>query len=418
MPPMLPQEAPSEQDVQETNVALCHILISSANAFFLYLPPSQKSMWKRMVKMMDLTRQAAMCPFAEDDLRDTLLGLFTDGVLSRLRVGPVQLNSPPSDVFAMHIRAQNAAVVVRSRLDVVQFEMFEVSPQASDVKSTKGRLLCSYPGTAVEVPKEIFENECFLQELASYLFQMDIDVLDPAVATTSKAGSTVPEMRERAHPKYICELLASILCAYGQPAEVNRITKRIGDEAPWRRSPLWLVLRVSLQTSLPSISIYKNFMLFFHAHLLKICTQQHLPSESLFVMRAKMARRLSKSDSVMADVHQTVSRAAKKTEELLGRRWTDFQRRATTSPLWRPSNLDFGADVAISLTNAFPSIAKALGSTSQPHERKPFTPSHDFRLHDIHNFYQFAGSQLAQAVVRDQRITLADFELSAVAGGV
>ncbi|KAI0253215.1 hypothetical protein BJV78DRAFT_1302727 [Lactifluus subvellereus] len=410
MPPKLPQEAPSEQDEQKTNVALCHILIYSVYEFIQYLPLTRPSvvMWIRMANMLELAQQVAKGPFAVDDLQDVLSNLSTS----------------TEDVFAMHIRAQNAAVIVRSRADVVQFEMFEVSPQASSVMSTEGKLLCSYPGPAIEVSKENFENECFRRELASYLLKMDIDVLDSSVATTTKARSTVREVRESAHPKYICGLLASILCAYGQPTQVKRITKRIGDEVlyndaykPWRRSPLWLVLRVSLQTSLPSISIYKAFMLFFHARLLRICTQRHFPSELLFAMRAKMARRLSKwdpskLDPAMSDgIHQTVYDVAKETEELLRQRWEHFQQSAI-SPLWSPDNLDFGADVAISLRNAYPSLAKALDSTSHCDSRKPFTPSHDFRLNNIRDFNRFAGGKLAQAVARDQRIALADFELS------
>ena len=144
----------------------------------------------------------------------------------------------------MHVRAQNSAVVVRMLTDHVRFEIFEVSPPAHIVVSAKGKLLCSYPGPVIQVSPEIFYNECFLRELSSFLIQMDIDVLD-STPTTVKAGNTVPEVRESADPKYISKLLVGILRGFGQPASVDRITKRIGDEAllksglkPWRRSPL------------------------------------------------------------------------------------------------------------------------------------------------------------------------------------
>src|SRR6266404_7543034 len=172
-----------------------------------------------------------------------------------------------SDVFAMHVRAQNAAVVVRILVNHVRFEIFEVSPRAESVVNTVGKLLCSYPGPAIQISSDIFSNECFLGELASFLMQMDVDV----------TGST--DLYENVHPRYISELLVGILRGFGQPASVDRITKRIGDEVlsearnatnntttPWRRSPLWLVIRVVLQTSL-DFDMYKKFILLFHAHL-------------------------------------------------------------------------------------------------------------------------------------------------------
>jgi hypothetical protein len=163
---------------------------------------------------------------------------------------------------------------------------------------------------------DVFFRECFLRELASFLIQMDIDVLD-ATATSIKAGSTVREVRESSHPRYISELLVGILRGFGQQTSVDRITKRLGDEVlwkdaykPWRRSPLWLVIRVALQTSLDH-NIYKAFILFFHAHILQICIQKGFPSEILHLMRVKMARRLSKlGPAVSDDVYQAVYHAS------------------------------------------------------------------------------------------------------------
>ncbi|KAH8992976.1 hypothetical protein EDB92DRAFT_1796733, partial [Lactarius akahatsu] len=226
LPPKLPQEAPTEEAEREANVALCHILIQAAQTFSQGLPPLRQSLWARVIKMMGSIYRAARAPLVEVELT---------GALSGLAMG---------DVFVMHVRAQNAAVLVRVLVDHVQFEMFGVSAQASVVTSTDGKLLCSYPGPAVQVSPEVFFNGRFLQELASFLVQMDADMLD-STATTVKAGSAVREVRESAHPRYITELLVGILRGFGQPASVDRITKRIGDEVlwkdaykPWRRSPL------------------------------------------------------------------------------------------------------------------------------------------------------------------------------------
>ena len=116
---------------------------------------------------------------------------------------------PSSDVFCMHIRAQNAALIVR-RLptsDMVLFEVFEVLPLICAVMQAEGKLLCSYPGPAIQIPADIFTDECFLRELSSFLVQMDVDRLDPSPSANSADHS----IYDGAHPGYISELLVGIL---------------------------------------------------------------------------------------------------------------------------------------------------------------------------------------------------------------
>ncbi|KAH8982408.1 hypothetical protein EDB92DRAFT_123752 [Lactarius akahatsu] len=400
LPPRLPQKAPTEKAECGTNAALCHVLVQAARTFCQYLSPTQQSIWAPMMKMMETIYQTARAPLVEAELK---------GTLSDLAVG---------DVFVMHVREQNAAVVVRVAIDHVQFEIFEVTPPNGVVVSTSGRLICSYPGPAVQVSPEIFFNECLLQELSSFLIQMDVDVLD-STATTIKAGSTVREVRESADPRYISQLLVGILRGFGQPATVYCITKRIGDEVlwkdaykPWRRSPLWLVIRVALQTSLDN-DMYKTFMLFFHAYLLQVSITKGFPSETLYLMRVKMARRLSKlGPSVSDDVYQAVYGAAKKTETLLQKRWSSFQRSRSVSLAWGPEELDIVSDSTLTLVNSRPYLMKALHSTFRGYSPKQFSPSHRPRLANTSNFVLFLGGRLAAAVAEDNRAALADFELS------
>ena len=323
----------------------------------------------------------------------------------------------------MHIRAQNAAVLVRVLIDHVRFEMFEVSPQARIVMSANGKLLCSYPGPAVQVSREVFQDPRFLSELASFLIQMDIDLLD-STATTDKAGSKVREVRESAHPRSISELLMGILRGIGQPASVDRITKRIADEVlwkdalrPWRRSPLWLVIRVALQTSLDG-DMYKTFMLFFHTHILRICIQKGFPNETLYLMRIKIARRLSKLDPTVSDkISKVVHDTVKETEVLIQSRWTSFQKSQSTSPPWDPAVLNFDEDTAISLKNSCLYLRKAFLSTSHSDRPNSFRPSHRPRLgiadsDTTADFRRFSDGRLKQAVTNDGHIALFDFELS------
>ena len=349
----------------------------------------------------------------------------------------------------MHIRAQNAALIVRrlASADLVQFEVFEVLPLISAVMKTEGKLLCSYPGPAIQIPVDTFMDECFLQELSSFLVQMDVDCLDttPTISSESEdseSETVLYDIYESVHPRYISELLVGILRGYGQPAVVDRITKRIGDEVlfgagpfwekwpdrlrrwllrrdkpwsdkPWRRSPLWLILRVTLQTSLRISNLYKPFMLFFHAHLLRSCVRSDFPSELLYVMRVKMARRLSKlGPAVSHHVYQFAHDTAKETEALLSKRWTSFQAEESIGPISKLDRLDIVADSQISLDRSYKYLTKMLRLGSRGFSRKSFIPSHQYRLCDIHDFTEPSNGQFAKAYGEDPRIAIADFELS------
>ena len=167
MPPKLPQEEPEGEMERNINVALCDNLIEAAQHFQQYLPYSQSPLWMRMIKMMELVRCAATSPFEEAGLQRVLSDMDVGGTT----IYPALISVFDSiifklDVFAMHIHAQNAALIVRKPdlAKFVQFEVFEVSPQNTDVMTTEGKLLCSYPGPAIQVPMDIFMGECFHQE--------------------------------------------------------------------------------------------------------------------------------------------------------------------------------------------------------------------------------------------------------------
>jgi hypothetical protein len=438
VPPKLPQKGHSEQIEQMINVALCGTLVGAALDFLRDVPSSQHPLWMNMIKMMELAGRVAEVPFEEAGLQRIFSNMAIGGTSILPALSSTVHLTLSSDVFFMHIRAQNAALIVRrlSSGDFVQFEVFEVLPQNSAVMSTKGKLLCSYPGPAIQIPTDIFTDECFSEELSSFLIQMDIDPLD-STPTTSKAGSVVEEVRESAHPRYISELLVGILRGCGQPAAVDRITKRIGDEIlwdnaykPWRRSPLWLTIRVSLQSSLFSTNLYKPFMLFFHAYLLRRCVIRDFPSELLYAMRVKIARRLSKlGPAVSNHVREFVHDSFKETEALLSKRWTTFQAVGSISRALQPQGLDFVGDTEITLPNSYNYLTKIRLASNGPSQtlgakkkkkgpstpsstpsQIPFTPSHVSRLLTLRDFGRFMDGQLADAIAKDRLIAITDFE--------
>lgn len=85
------------------------------------------------------------------------------------------------------------------------FEVFEVSPLASEVIAAKGKLIRAFPGPAVEVETNTVSSQEFRDEFSSFIAQMDIDILDEVVKRTrTKTG--IREEKETADPKYISEV--------------------------------------------------------------------------------------------------------------------------------------------------------------------------------------------------------------------
>ncbi|KDQ56359.1 hypothetical protein JAAARDRAFT_132520, partial [Jaapia argillacea MUCL 33604] len=282
---------PQKDDHDASNdFALCDQTLRCAIEYKELLPPDAQERWTPIVKMLkNLTSSHKLGALAADDVSSSIARM------------------EPGDTLTFLIRAQNAGLLVRKFVDKTIFESFEVSVPNEKIMGAKGKLLCSYPGPAIGVLCKIVEDSSFLTELSSFLAHMDVDILDSA-PTTEKAGSAVIETRDTAHPRYITQLLTGILRGIGEPEEVPRIRKRIADDIlwdnaklPWRRSPLWLVIRVALQTSLHresnSHTEYKSFMLYLMSTILRRSSEKGLPSDLLFCMRAKLIRRLSKLGS-------------------------------------------------------------------------------------------------------------------------
>ncbi|KAG1750378.1 uncharacterized protein EDB91DRAFT_1303342 [Suillus paluster] len=325
------------------------------------------------------------------------------------------------DVLVYMIRAQNAAVVMRKFESETIFESFEISPNPTAVMGAKGKLICSYPGPAITVPDTNIDNATFPAELANFLVRMDRDVLD-AAAMTKKAGSTVAKERDTTHPRYITELLTGILRGLGSIADVPRIRKRIGDdvlwdsvELPWRCSPLWLVIRVALQTTLECCALgkttYKSFMLFSMARLTTLALDHDLPNDTLHFMSAKIARRLFKlGSSASPELSQMVSTATSDVRSILEGRWGFVQDTQWVSPHWAPETLRVLQDTHLSLNTSREYIRQAFQNQHSSFQPTSFNHSHHMRG-TINDFLDAGADFLVAAHAAEPSLSLIDFEM-------
>ncbi|KAG1750381.1 uncharacterized protein EDB91DRAFT_686470 [Suillus paluster] len=396
----------------ENELALSQAVLDAALAFSDELPSDTlRLLWTRSLKMLR-------------NLRDSIRFNVISAEEVKSQIGAMY----NKDALVYVIRAQNAAVVIRKLESETIFESFELSPDPTAVMGAKGKLICSYPGPAITVPDTNIDNATFPAELANFLVRMDRDVLD-AAATRTKAKSTVLEERDTTHPRYITELLTGILRGLGSIADVPRIRKRIGDDVlwdsvklPWRRSPLWLAIRVSLQTTLERShgalgrTTYKSFMLFSMMRLTTFALDHDLSNDMLHFMSAKIARRLFKlGSSAPSELSQMVNMVTSDVRSLLEDRWRSVQDAQEASSYWAPETLRVLRDTHLCLNTSRAYICQALQNQNTSSQTTSFNPSHHTRG-TIGHFLDADAGFLVAAHVAEPSLALADFEMAIRSG--
>ena len=203
-----------------------------------------------------------------------------------------------------------------------------------------------------------------------------METVDEMAPIAKKAGRTTAEIRDTVHPGLVTDMLMAILASLGHPVSVRQVHKRTRDDAiwensllPWRRSSLWLAIRVTLQTSLlqignPSkaLASYKTVMIVLLTKLLAASISAKLPSDLCFVIQAKVGRRSLKLGEAM---HNSIRDDALAVGQLLRDRleadWQSVQaREAATKVQIDISTLE--EDTAMSLTSCGPYLDMVLQS--------------------------------------------------------
>lgn len=235
------------------------------------------------------------------------------------------------------MRAQNAALLITKVDNGINVEAFELSPRNEQVITTLGRLQRIFPGPALEMDPDAFKNPEFLVTIAQALERMSHQEVANTRTQVTKAGQKLDEDRDTTHPKIVTELLMGFLRPMCKATHVSRIRKSTHEEvmwnssrSPWRRSPLWLLIRVSLQLVMSRqtrqiprfFGLYKYFMVFFMSHFLDWASESGLSSEHLQAMSSKIGRRLLKLNlPSTAPWIPFVRHALEKTGHIIDGRW-------------------------------------------------------------------------------------------------
>lgn len=233
--------------------------------------------------------------------------------LSRTSLETAFRDAANGEIIILHIALQNSALLIQKKQIGYVVETFETSPQSADVLAAQGALEWDFPSRAVVIPFDNFEDYSFRDELATFLEKASVEPVKQYTATTLKAGSNAYESRDTTFPAIIGQLLITILEVAGRKLTPTLTRKRVRDEVcwadgaenPWRRSPTWLVLRVSIQRILCSLLgahgtlHYKFFMCSLMASLChKFCIPDSFPADRLVFARTKLARRVAKLEAL------------------------------------------------------------------------------------------------------------------------
>ncbi|KAF3909914.1 hypothetical protein ABW21_db0200578 [Orbilia brochopaga] len=220
-------------------------------------------------------------------------------------------NLDPREQLIFHVTKQNAALLIRREPgpngDAITFEAFEVSPTSQKALESESALDWEFPGVAVSVPYSTFSQQSFQEELVTFLEQASKESIKQFAATTAKAASGAWESRDTVDPSLITSLLMTLLEATGTRTFPVTLRKRVRDEVswsdgvnPWRRNPIWLILRVAIQKHLqlllgPEAGTiqYKFFKCWLLHGFLGDIFRLTQP-ERTSILKAKLCRRMAK----------------------------------------------------------------------------------------------------------------------------
>ena len=285
------------------------------------------------------------------------------------------------------------------------------------MEGTAGSLVCSYPWSAVEIPNKVFEDGDFQFELANFL----------SLPETVNSGFPGP----LAHQRYLTALLTGIMQGVGLTADVARITKRIRDDVvecqpwddnttwgSWRRSSLWLLIRVAIQMSLDRSSLgcaaYKRFMLFFMCILASDVMNADLSNDLLHLVLSKILRRLSKlGSSATSGLSEMALKTCTGLREILQVRWDQANVRPFS--FRNPSQDELARCTQLSLSNSCEYIRDALTNDVHVPISVSFTPEHR-RRGTIKDFLSLDGSFFKEAYDADPGVTVFDVQESVEQG--
>ena len=269
----------------------------------------------------------------------------------------------------IHVREQNAGLLLTGREDSVLFEGFELLATNHQVVSCKGRLIREFPDCAAVVPHKVVRDAEFLGPFTRTIGELEVKSASMTRRKSKKQGTEQDEERDTVSPFLVTNMLMGALSGLGSCEAARPIWKKsreqvswLDAELPFHRSSTWLLLRVALRLVLDRQSLvhgcpswYKPVMAFHHSMLLKVATQAKTNTSILHNMVSKLAQRVVKLDpQEMSPWITVVQKSMSESHDYISRTWQDVQdtekkKTDLTSEINQLQSLSFDKDSNLTL---------------------------------------------------------------------
>ncbi|KAF2229858.1 hypothetical protein EV356DRAFT_570800 [Viridothelium virens] len=329
-----------------------------------------------------------------------------------------------NETLILHVREQNAGVLIARQQNPVRtedfvIEVFEAAALSENVLASDRALEWEFPGQSVLIPSSDF-SATFKESFSTFLEQASTESIKHFAARARKAGVSTFECRDTTDPALVSHMLMALLEVHGRPISPPKLQKRIRDDVcwndgainPWRRSPLWLVLRVGAQRQLVNLYghetgrvCYKILMCVVHSQLLLDIVQAECSPELVSLLKTKLCRRLAKLeisrqtkpsarhsshgqilDACQAGFHKAIQDA----DEYIRVQWEQFKRRQLRPVPSLPRRAR-PADCYLTLPNSQGYVRNVLDGYSQRLESHQGSTSVDLSSAGTHAYHQFAN---------------------------
>ncbi|KAJ4865601.1 hypothetical protein T069G_02131 [Trichoderma breve] len=336
LPPQLPQNGDSGRTISDDS-ALLRLVISALREFRCHVNSARLQAVDCAEKAMIVfqsVRAESGCINGQK-LAEFLHSLHPDNGVSLWELfAKMGIDFKPGILLPLHIAAQNAGIIIGQTQDAIILEVFELSPTNAAVMGTIGRLQRRFPASAISIPIKRFRESGFIQALTDTLEKLSHQEVAEAKPKVLKKGESQIEDRDTTDPFMVTNFLHAVLFAFSKDTiPVSSISKNTRDEVvwkdafmPWRRSPVWLLIRVTLQLHFERLHsdrmLYKEFMIFLMTYTLDIAQKRGFSSDLLHCMMSKVGRRLKKlGDDFQASWIGNVHGTLKQTRVCLQQRW-------------------------------------------------------------------------------------------------
>ncbi|KAL5371982.1 hypothetical protein PMIN02_012711, partial [Paraphaeosphaeria minitans] len=353
-----------------------------------------------------------------------------NGAIDQAQLAAILIAMEDGHTTAIKVSAQNAAVFITREKTQLMFESFELSPDNKSVQSARGRLVRDFPANAIAIDLALLLEADFTTMLAKTLSTMSQQNVSEMEAHSKKTGAVHEEDRDTTHPAVVSEMFLGMLRGIGTPRYTTSIRKNTSEEVlhsnarkPWRRSAMWLLVRVALQLTISrspdgSLALYKNAIVLAMCRILYSSQQFELSSELMHIMNAKIDRRRQKllhDDSLFQPVAARVESVLRTTHDIISERWALVQvRDSHMAPMAALGSLEMSAETLIALpdldeyialiqsrqvsqdTIHYRPICGLLRPQSGPGEAQPLPNSNDaYRVQNLQLFEQWVSRELS-----------------------